>query len=150
MNTELIIQILGLAITSTFISTSLSVKEEMFIGESIEKSVKVNCPNSKYINSTLAEIYYKFSNALLELEKTGKDTSMSVTDIKKYLLSYGKQRTIDSFSEYYNSYLEKIPNEKSKYLYSYTFNLLNDYFKGETIYFENINVLLLPVFDFVN
>ena len=43
----------------------------MFIAESIEKSVKVNCPNSKYINSTLAEIYYKFSNALLELEKTG-------------------------------------------------------------------------------
>lgn len=133
--------------TSTFISTSLSVKEEMFIGESIEKSVKVNCPNSKYINSTLAEIYYKFSNALLELEKTGKDTSMSVTDIKKYLLSYGKQRTIDSFSEYYNSYLEKIPNEKSKYLYSYTFNLLNDYFKGETIYFENINVGTLRNLD---
>ena len=43
----------------------------MFIAESIEKSVKVNCLNSKYINSNLAEIYYKFSNALLELEKTG-------------------------------------------------------------------------------
>lgn len=61
---------------STFISTSLSVKEEMFIGESIEKSVKGNCPNSKYINSTLAQIYYKFSNALLELEQSGKDSQL--------------------------------------------------------------------------
>ena len=64
----------------------------MFVWESVERSVKVNCPNSKYINSTLAEIYYKFANALFELEKTGKDISMSVIDIKNYLLSYGKQK----------------------------------------------------------
>ena len=134
---------------STFISTSLSVKEEMFIGESIEKSVKLNCPNSKYINSTLAQIYYKFSNALLELEQSGKDTQMSVTDIKTYLLNYGKQKkkAIESFSEYYESFIEKVTNPKSKYLYGYTYGLLNDYFKGETIYFENLNVGTLRNLD---
>lgn len=131
----------------TFISTSLSVKEAMFIGESIEKSVKVNCPNSKYINSTLAEIYYKFANALVELEKTGKDASMSVAEIKDYLLSYGKQKNEDTFSSYFQEFISKITKQKSRESYEYTFRTLNAYFKGKTIYFETLNVGTLRNLD---
>lgn len=133
--------------TSTFISTSISVKEEMFIAESIEKSVKVNCPNSKYINSTLAEIYYKFANALLELEKTGKDALMSVIEIKNYLLNYGKQKNDDSFSNYSKEFMSKIPKQKSRESYEYTLRTLNNYFKGKTIFFEMLNAGTLRNLD---
>lgn len=132
---------------STFISTAFTVKPEMFSGESIEKTVKTNCPNSKYINSTLAEIYYKFTSILFELERSGKAEAMSVKDIKEYIINYGKQKTLDSFTDYFKNYIESIKKGGTKGLYQYTFRTINDYFKNETIYFDTLNVSTLRSID---
>lgn len=67
----------------TTISTGISIRSEYWIGE-INKAAP-QCPNAKALNSDLEALYFKYSNALRQMEVADALTGMHVTDIRKIL-----------------------------------------------------------------
>ena len=66
----------------TSIGSGVAVKAEHWIGE-INRVVKSQCPNAKRINEDIETLYYKFSNALRDLELSSSIRLLSVTEVKR-------------------------------------------------------------------
>lgn len=53
------------------INTGIAIRPEHWRGDA-DKAVTPKCPNAQAINSSLAAIYFKFGNALRDLELSGQ------------------------------------------------------------------------------
>ena len=64
----------------TTIGTGIAIRPEHWNGE-INKAVVPKCPNARAINENLEQLYFKYSNALRELDINGQIAGKGVVDI---------------------------------------------------------------------
>lgn len=129
----------------TTIGTGISIRAEHWNGE-VNKAVVPKCPNARAINESLEELYFKYSNALRDLEIKGELAGKSVTDIKRLITEPRVEKDRESFTSYLHRYAESRRAEKSREVYRYTLKVIQD-FDAEEIPFDTVNVVWLKAFD---
>ncbi|MCQ2607722.1 MAG: site-specific integrase [Bacteroidales bacterium] len=131
------------------IVTGLHVKDEYFLGEP-QKVLRSNAPNAEALNKELWNLYLKFQEKLLSLNTTGRSKKMTVVEVKKYLLSdedvFSLNNSVVTFTDYAQKHLQRYTGQ------SYNTNkrmiaMVTDFFKGKTIFFEDITVGALRNMD---
>ena len=128
----------------TSIGSGVAVKAEHWIGE-INRAVKSQCPNAKRINEDIETLYYKFSNALRDLELSSSIRFLSVTEIKRLILSEQRDDKLSSFTSYFKQYADTRLTENSRIACRLTLKTILDY--SGSLDFAEVTVRWLKAFD---
>ena len=129
---------------STSIGTGVSVRIEHWNGE-INQAVIPQCPNARRLNNDLEAIYFKYSNALRQLEITDNIRYMSVTEIKRRITAEPKVVEIELFTDYFERYADSRQAENSRSLCHQTRKAILA-FCGP-MEFSEVTVVWLKAFD---
>lgn len=128
------------------IPTGIYAKEECVTND-VCKMIKGNLPQTKKVNEEIYSLFLKYSSALSELERTGKEKNMTATEIKRVLLNRKKEGSAaGSLSLYSKKHIEKYSGN-TKRNYERTLVLLSNYFNGKIIYFDDITPGVLRSID---
>lgn len=129
----------------TTIGTGIAIRPEHWNGE-INKAVTTKCPNARAVNESLEQLYFKYSNALRELDINGQTAGKGVADIKRLLTTPQSMKKRESLIEYFQRYAMSRRTENSRLSYLYTLKTIRAY-DGSDITFEAVNVIWLKAYD---
>jgi len=132
--------------TNTSITTGVNVRARDFNGTR-ECAVVRTCANAKQINKDICDIYYKYANAIMELENNGRIKTMSAADIRDYV-DKSKAFVADrTFSTTLVEYRDTCRTFKTKQSYDYTLQMMERYTGKQKFLFEEIDYKFLTNFD---
>lgn len=129
---------------STTIGTGVSVRIEHWNGE-INQAVIPKCPNAKRLNSDLEAIYFKYNNALRQLEMTENIRFLSVTEVKRRITATPETAHIELFTEYFDRYADSRQTENSRIACRLTLKTILAFNKPMS--FADVTVIWLKAFD---
>ena len=129
----------------TTIGTGIAIRAEHWNGE-INKAVVAKCPNARAINNSLEELYFKYSNALRELETGGRIAGRGVAEIKRLLMTAQAVTERESLTDYFERYADSRRTAKSRAACLYTLKAISS-FAGEDVPFEAVTVVWLKELD---
>lgn len=137
---------------TSYYNTNVSVLPEQWNG--VTQQV-VQHPRRKFLNLYLGKTLADIQNCLYELTMHGEAASMSVADIKKYLLVHVAGQDIETedgngkpnIKTAFKEYMSKCKKQSTKEIYQYTLNKLAEYTNIDALTFEDINKSWLESFD---
>lgn len=129
---------------STTIGTGVAVRLEHWNGE-INQAVVPQCPNAKRLNADLEAIYFKYSNALRQLEITEDTRFMSVTELKQRIMASPRTAESESFTDYFERYADSRQRANSRQACRLTLQTIQR-FCGQ-MDFSDVTVAWLKAFD---
>ncbi len=129
----------------TTIGTGVAIRAEHWNGE-INKAVIPKCPNARAINESLEELYFKYNNALRELEISGQIAGKSLVEIKRFLTVPPEESKRELLTDYFQRYADSRRADKSRETYLYTLKTIRAFDKMD-IPFEAVNVVWLKAFE---
>ena len=132
--------------TNTSISTGVFVPENCFVGDP-EHALSRSFANARQVNADIKEMYYSIVNAIVELNKKGNARAYTAADIRKYVEQGKEFRSERSFSSTLEEYRNSRRTHNTKRTYDYTIDLLNEYSKKQTLFFEDVNFRFLTEFE---
>ena len=125
----------------TSFSSGVFIKLEEYNPQDERRPIRLSHPNAKSLNTELYSLLTKYRSRLDELKP--RSAKISVVELKKLLLSDEIQEKSDvSFSSYAQKHSEKYQG-RTRDLYKYTIRLVEDYFGGKTVLFEDITAGVL-------
>lgn len=103
----------------TSISTGISIRPEHWCGE-VNRAVTTQCPNGKQLNADIEALYFKYSNALRELEIANRVQAMTVADIRKALVQ--EQVVVErvTFDKFFAEFISRKEKENTANSYRHT------------------------------
>lgn len=129
----------------TTIGTGIAIRPEHWNGE-INKAVVPKCPNARAINESLEQLYFKYNNALRELDINGQIAGKGVVEIKQMLVKPQSVKKRESLIDYFQRYAISRRTENSRLTCLYTLKTIRA-FDNSDIPFEAVNVVWLKTFD---
>ena len=129
----------------TTIGTGIAIRPEHWNGE-INKAVVPKCPNARAINESLEQLYFKYNNALRELDINGQIAGKGVVEIKQMLVKPQSVKKRESLIDYFQRYAISRRTENSRLTCLYTLKTIRA-FDNSDIPFEAVNVVWLKAFD---
>lgn len=129
----------------TTIGTGIAIRPEHWHGD-VTKAVVPKCPNARAINLALEESYFKFSNALRELEADGRTVGKSVAEIKRMLTETKPDSGPELLTDYFQRYADSRRTENSRAACLYTLKTIRS-FGGHDIPFSAVNTIWLKALD---
>lgn len=131
---------------NTTIPAGVSIKESDYNGDE-RKFLKHSSAYAKTLNTELYDALLSFKQKLLALKKDKLDV-MTVIDVKHYLLTdEDTVRNSNSFTEYARKHIQKYTG-RTLDSYKRTLDLIDKYFHGNTIYFEDLTAGVLHSLDY--
>ncbi|WP_303224131.1 site-specific integrase [Butyricimonas faecihominis] len=140
---------------TTAIPMNISIPKEMWVKGKFNMEVKKSFPHAALINADLLRSISKVNDCILQLKRTGKLDSMTVKELKEYIINSSKGTREDSgkkestgtnFVNYFREVMNLIDNDRTRELYSETLKKVVKY-SGEDLTFEEINVHWLKMFN---
>lgn len=132
--------------SNTSISTNIFVHARDYIGER-EHAVARTCANAKQINKDICDLHYQYMSAIMELERSGRITTMSAADIRDYV-NKGKEFVSEhTFSDTLIEYRDKCRAAKTQQGYDYALQMMERFVGKKKFLFEEIDYLFLSDFE---
>ena len=132
--------------SNTSISTNVYIRACDYIGER-EHAVARACENAKQINKDISELYYMYLGAIMELERSGRLSTMSASDIRNYVEKQKEFASERTFSTTLVEYRDTCRAYKTKQSYDYTLQLMERCKGKKKFFFEEIDYLFLTSFE---
>ena len=130
------------------ISLSLAVPLSAWIGDGIQRPIKVTYPGAKMINDRIETAYLKIRKKVIDLEDTGEIFTMTPIEIKARILNKGNsaKKTPVAFISFATDFANRCKSSGTKRNYLHTLNKLNEFSDSE-LSFEKMNHSFLRQFD---
>ena len=132
--------------SNTSVSTNVFIQARDYVGES-EHAVARTCANAKQINKDICELHYMYLNAIMELERSGRITTMSASDIRDYVEKSKEFVSERTFTDCLNEYKDKCRTFKTGQAYEYTLQMMERCRGKKKFLFEEIDYMFLTEFD---
>ncbi len=130
---------------SCTIPSGISIKESECQGKP-QKMVRSIVANADTINKDLYELLLSYQSKLSILEKEGKANKMTASEIKHYILTDSTPKDKMSFTEYAQKHVERYTG-RTKSTYEYTLKLVDRFFNGNVVFFNDITAGVLHSMD---
>lgn len=127
------------------IATGIWICDAHWLGN-VEHAVSPKCPNARAINDHLEKMYFKYSNALRDMNERGALAGKSASEIKRMLTEPAIDPGKPSFKAFMKTYAESRRTENSSAACLYTLKVI-DAFDHRDIRFEHITVPWLKDLD---
>lgn len=140
---------------TTAIPMNISIPKEMWVQGKFGMEVKKSFPHAALINADLLRSISIVNDCILQLERTGEIESMTVIELKEYIISSSKgtrdkviekESTGTNFVNYFREVMNLIDNNRTRELYLETLKKIIKY-SGEDLTFEEMNVHWLKMFN---
>lgn len=132
--------------SNTSVSTNVYIRACDYLGER-EHAVARACANAKQINKDISELYYQYLSAIMELERNGRLTTMSASDIRDYVDKQKEFTSERTFTSCVNEYKESCRADKTKQTYDYTLQMMERFKGKQKFFFEEIDFMFLTEFE---
>ena len=127
------------------IPAGVSVKKSDYNGDE-SRFLKASSPYASTLNNELYNALLSFKQKILNIKRE-KLEEFSVLDLKQYLLTDEETaRNAKSFTEYARKHIQKY-NGRTFESYKRTLELIDRYFHGKTIFFEDLTAGVLHSLD---
>jgi len=138
--------------STTTVTTGISTSPKFFVGEPTQVLVRT-APQAQEINHTLYNIYTRYFDAILDLEKQSRLRFMTASDIRRAAderngVKVGEGKNAD-FLAFFKEYGESRNTPKTRKSYEYAEGVLREYCterRFRVLSFVNINYAMLTDF----
>ncbi len=137
--------------SNTSVATGVCVCEEAFIGEP-EHSIANTYPQAKQLNQNLYALYFRYISAIVDLERNGRLSAMSASDIRNYVsgtdIKADEKKNEHLFITCMLDYRNLCRAEKTRQGFDYSMKMIARYCNDtERLHFEDITYQFLTEFD---
>lgn len=129
----------------TSFSSGVFIKEEEYNAQDEKRPIRLSNPKAKSLNAELYSLLTEYRARLNALK--GRSAKLSAVELKKLLLSNEINTMSDvSFTSYAKKHAEKYQGATRR-VYEYTLRLVDEFFGGKTVLFEDITAGVLHSMD---
>ncbi len=141
--------------SNTSVNTGVYIREDAFTGDP-EHTIANTYPQAKQINQNLYALYFRYVNAMLDLERSGRLSAMSAAEIRGFVTGTDlkaeekekKKKAAHRFMACMRDYRNLCRTDRTKAGFDYTMKLIIRYCdKTEELRFEDINYQFLTELD---
>lgn len=129
----------------TSFSSGVFIKEEEYNAQDEKRPIRLSNPKAKSLNAELYSLLTEYRARLNSLKT--RSAKLSAVELKKLMLSNEINTMSDvSFTSYAKKHAEKYQGATRR-VYEYTLRLVDDFFEGKTVLFEDITAGVLHSMD---
>ena len=135
--------------TNSAISINCYLPEKAWLGDGLERPVKVSYAGAKTINDQIQALYIEFRKRVFDLELSGWTKNAKAVDIKERILSDRSIAPVskEKFTSFASKFADELKNNGTRRNYLYTIGKLKEFAQKDKIEFEEMNHPFLRQFD---
>jgi integrase len=135
--------------TNAAISLNCYLPKKAWVGDGLERPVKLSHPGAKIINDQIQSLYIEIRQKISELEMSGWTKNAKASEIKERILKdrYVAPVSKANFTSFAKGFISECKSYRTKEIYSNTLRQLKIFTSKEKLEFNEINHQFLRRFD---